>query len=128
MSKDTSLPLIERLGAGYYDMRGMDVPKRPKRVLSRTEMAFFEKQGKTLAEAKEVYNENKAFMDALNTYKREEVKRQNEFFADLAQFHGIDAEHEKTVKAFDLAWDYGHANGFAEVASYFEDLVPLIKD
>ncbi len=33
----------------------------------------------------------------------------------------------KTLKAFELAWQYGHANGENSVENYFTDLIDLIK-
>ena len=33
----------------------------------------------------------------------------------------------KADRCWDLAWNYGHANGFYDVVSYLDDLVSLIK-
>lgn len=50
-----------------------------------------------------------------------------EFRNDLFEHYGV-ADNPKAVKAFTLAWEYGHANGFADIDYYFNDLVQLIKD
>jgi len=36
--------------------------------------------------------------------------------------------HPKADKIFDLAWEYGHANGLLEVVGHFEEFMELIKD
>lgn len=33
----------------------------------------------------------------------------------------------KAQKVFDLAWDYGHENGFSGIYFFFADIVVLIK-
>lgn len=35
--------------------------------------------------------------------------------------------HPKAVAIFGLAWQYGHADGFYEVLSYYMDLVELVS-
>jgi hypothetical protein len=38
------------------------------------------------------------------------------------------SDNPKRHRAFELAWDKGHANGLEEVYNEFYDLVDLIKD
>ena len=53
-------------------------------------------------------------------------KSRKEFKADLAKEFGVE-DNPKFERCFELAWDYGHADGFNEVRYNFIDLVELIK-
>lgn len=46
--------------------------------------------------------------------------------ANLAKECGVEG-NPKLDMCYYLAWQYGHAHGFDEVASHFYDLVRLIK-
>lgn len=46
--------------------------------------------------------------------------------AKMAAQHGL-VGHPKLDAVYQLAWDYGHASGFGEVESYFDDLAKLVK-
>ncbi len=37
-------------------------------------------------------------------------------------------DNPKADDCYELAWDYGHSNGYNEVENYFSDLVWLITD
>lgn len=49
-----------------------------------------------------------------------------QFKLDLFDEHEV-SENPKREKAFEIAWDQGHSAGLSEVASYFSDIVELIK-
>ena len=44
----------------------------------------------------------------------------------LAKQFGL-VGHPKLDKLYDVAWNFGHANGFQEVEYYFADLEELIR-
>lgn len=75
--------------------------------------------------SEKVFNE-KAYRDAVHEYHAAEAKLFEEFKADLLEDNGV-TNNPKADLAFWLANDYGHSFGFSEIASYFEDLVELIK-
>ncbi len=60
-------------------------------------------------------------------YGEETHKLHEEFVNDLFEEFGV-SDNPKRHKAFDLAWEKGHANGLEEVYNQFYDLVELIKD
>jgi len=60
-------------------------------------------------------------------YDDESTKLHEEFVNDLFEEFGV-SDNPKRYKAFDLAWEKGHANGLGEVYNEFDDLVELIKD
>jgi hypothetical protein len=60
-------------------------------------------------------------------YVEEKHKLHEEFVNDLFEEFGV-TDNPKRHKAFDLAWEKGHANGLEEVYNEFYDLVELIKD
>jgi len=109
------MDLYERLRSGYYDDVG-PMPAKP----SKKDLAVFAsgKHEKALKEYK----------DKFNQYKVRKAMLHEQFVNDLAVYHGLDASHAKTRKAFDIAWEHGHAYGYHEVASYFAELVPLLED
>jgi len=61
-----------------------------------------------------------------DAYRDEQGLLHQEFQEDLFEHYGV-TDNPKARKAFQLAWDYGHADGHAEVDIYFSDLVELIK-
>jgi hypothetical protein len=56
----------------------------------------------------------------------EEKALQAQFEEDLANAYDM-KNHPKFQACFDLAWDYGHAEGFREVAFHFCRLIELVK-
>jgi len=60
-------------------------------------------------------------------YTDEKHKLHEEFVNDLFEDFGV-SDNPKRYKAFDLAWEKGHANGLGDVYNEFDDLVELIKD
>jgi hypothetical protein len=63
---------------------------------------------------------------ARDDYHNEEGRLYSIFKQLLYKEHNV--KGAKADKAFELAWDKGHAYGYSEVASYFSDFVELIKD
>lgn len=59
-------------------------------------------------------------------YLVESARRTAQFKAELFAKHKV-ANNPKAERAFEIAWEAGHAHGYHEVASYFEELVELIK-
>jgi hypothetical protein len=56
----------------------------------------------------------------------EETRRMKALFKqDLLEEFGL-VGHKKAEKFFSLAWEYGHASGYAEVYSYAQELVELL--
>jgi hypothetical protein len=60
-------------------------------------------------------------------YTDEKHKLHEEFVNDLFENFNV-TNNPKRQKAFDLAWEKGHANGLEEVYNEFYDLVELIED
>lgn len=66
---------------------------------------------------------------AISAYeKRREERRQSQALqlASLAKEHGVEG-HPKLELLYSIAWDLGHSSGYAEVETYFAQLVPLIQ-
>jgi hypothetical protein len=62
-----------------------------------------------------------------HTYQLAEAEIVNMFKIELFHFLGI-INNSKCEKLWNLAWEYGHASGFAQVGFYAEDFVELIRD
>lgn len=58
--------------------------------------------------------------------QRKEAIQIEESKAKLSQEHGLD-RNKKFDRAYEIAWDHGHASGFDEVENYFADLADLLK-
>jgi hypothetical protein len=59
--------------------------------------------------------------------RRAEQRHSQELqLAALAKEHGVEG-HPKLGLLYQIAWDYGHSSGYAEVEIHFAQLVPLIK-
>ena len=66
------------------------------------------------------------YKKAAANFNKEYGSRGVEFRLDLLASAGLDPEHPKVKKLYDLAWEYGHASGLEEVRYHFEELLPLI--
>ena len=64
--------------------------------------------------------------EALRIYREDDNRCLQEFKTDLFASFDV-ANHPKAEKAFDIAWDDGHAAGLHEVLYHFERLVDLLK-
>ncbi len=62
-----------------------------------------------------------------NAYREESARLISLFRSDAIAFTGL-AGHPRADKAFSLAWERGHANGFSEVFSELQDLAELLLD
>lgn len=59
--------------------------------------------------------------------RRGDAYTSHEFERDLAVAFGLET-HPKRQRVFDLAWEYGHADGRREVASFYADLAELLSN
>ena len=75
----------------------------------------------------QVVVDNEGYNEHKKQYGEEIHKLHEEFVNDLFEEFGV-TDNPKRHKAFELAWEKGHANGFEEVYNEFYDLVELIKD
>ena len=75
----------------------------------------------------QVVMDKEGFKEHQIQYGEEKHKLHEEFVNDLFEKFGV-SDNPKRHKAFDLAWEKGHANGLEEVYNEFYDLVELIKD
>jgi hypothetical protein len=74
----------------------------------------------------EVLNEE-GYKTHQKQYVEEVHKLHGEFINDLFENFNV-SDNPKRHRAFELAWDKGHASGLEEVYNEFYDLVDLIKD
>lgn len=58
--------------------------------------------------------------------RQAELGKREAFRKTLAEAYGI-SDHPKEDLLWRMAWSRGHANGYAEVASEYDELVELIK-
>ena len=82
--------------------------------------------------------QTKATEDALNQAKRERQRREREERQrieneaieaqkqELADSHGLPRD-ERFEQAYSIAWQRGHSGGLGDVASVFDDILPLIQ-
>ncbi len=97
-----------------------------------TVYGFHEKNTSSLKEKypnaviQEVLDERR-YKEHQKQYGEETHKLHEEFVNDLFEKFNV-TDNPKRQKAFDLAWEKGHANGLEEVYNEFYDLVELIKD
>jgi hypothetical protein len=71
--------------------------------------------------------DEETYLEQMKKYGEEKQKLQEEFINDLFEEFGV-GDNTKRHKAFDLAWEKGHASGYSEVYNEFYDLVELIKE
>jgi len=54
------------------------------------------------------------------------TEQENEWKEKLFMDNNVE-NNPKAEDCFQLAWEYGHSNGYEEVRNYFEDLSKLIR-
>lgn len=106
--------LSEKIRSGYYMGSDLRRPEKPKST-------FASRASGRHAKDMEKYKAD------LDEYRRVSRQREAEFKADLFEEYDVTG-HPKADRAFALAWEEGHANGFYEVESFFSRLVLLIRD
>lgn len=62
----------------------------------------------------------------LDEFKKASYHLEQEFKQDLFDEFGVTADNPKVEKAFALAWERGHSDGFRAVVDEFSELVELI--
>lgn len=68
----------------------------------------------------------RAYLEKIKEYNVQVVEAEARLKADLEAEHGVE-DNPKANLLWAKAWELGHASGYANVASHYEDLVELIK-
>lgn len=69
---------------------------------------------------------NAALRDALMARHEQKAREKKDHKLKLAQEHGL-VDHPKLDLLYEKAWQHGHANGWSEVAFWFENLSELVR-
>lgn len=77
-------------------------------------------------ESKIKYQSGKAAKPQREEYHADRDRLRDLFRDDLFKENDL-INHPKAQVLWELAWEEGHANGYAEVVMYFEKFLPLIK-
>lgn len=68
-----------------------------------------------------------SFKEDRKGYMNESMQHRKEFEDDLLDEYGV-TNHPKARRAFELAWSYGHADGYQAVVDYFDEIVDLLEN
>lgn len=60
-------------------------------------------------------------------YRAESRKMEKKFRREIEKEFGLE-DHPKRDLLWQLAWDHGHAHGWAEIYYWYDDLAALLKD
>ena len=71
--------------------------------------------------------DDEAYRAARTAYNEDEARFKKEFMDDLIEEFGLTG-HPKAHQVYNLAWDYGHSAGLAEVYTHFGNFAPLVVD
>lgn len=63
---------------------------------------------------------------AIEEYHNRDNQIYIQFKCDLFSKHNLTG-HPKANRAFEMAWDMGHASGYEEVEQHFDELAELLK-
>lgn len=66
------------------------------------------------------------FREKRSAYQDDELRLGREFQSDLFAEYQV-TNNPKAVRCYQLAWEYGQADGLNGVLDYFDELVELIK-
>ena len=81
---------------------------------------------KRLGYTVEIVNDTVGLRATRNAYNDDVRRLEKEFKAALEDDNGMTG-HPKADILFSKAWDHGHANGYAEVITCYDDLIDLVK-
>lgn len=76
--------------------------------------------------SKKLVTDTEAYKDSINEYRKKQQELITKFHDDLFQELGI-SNHPKRGKLYDLAWSYGHSEGFRSVFEYASELSELLE-
>ncbi len=117
------MQIYDNIKAGMYEP-DMDYPKKPKKPIATI---------LTSAQAKEYAVKLEEYERMIFSYEKEmrEYREQKNakfslFKNDALEYCGISRDHQKADRAFNMAWDRGHATGLHDVIDELEDLSDLI--
>ena len=120
--------MYEAINKGLYDFPSK--PKKPKSECKNGHFFFFRdipmfcnKCGVSVRDDYET--KIKEYRKQLDDYMTKCNEIHEKFKHDALEYCGIFG-HEKADKAFEIAWDYGHSNGYNEVLIYLADLADLL--
>lgn len=65
-------------------------------------------------------------MRSVTDYHLKQDKLKEEFKEKLFEMHEVE-NHRKRVNCFELAWKYGHSNGYVIIEEHFNNFVELLK-
>jgi hypothetical protein len=67
------------------------------------------------------------FQQDYEAWYAEDHRIYNVFRHDALEDCGL-LGHPKAIRAWDFAWDRGHANGFSDVYSWLDEIADILKD
>lgn len=123
--------LLVRLSEDFYNKMAEASPF-PSTVKARAmflpELDTFVGTKKQIEEKeKELYGKVDAEMNRQReVFRSNQANASTQLQTDLEEYHEV-AGHPKAGLLFAKAWEWGHASGYAEVASVYADLVDFIK-
>lgn len=107
------MDFYNKIETGYYMMQDVPYPKAPKKD--------------RVGVASGIYAKQKAKYDAeMVVYRDKQRERKAEFKVEALRYCRL-TNHPKAEKAFDYAWEKGHANGYMEVVNELLDLAELLN-
>jgi hypothetical protein len=94
----------------------------PRNTIDDHQINAWKTTGHTVA----IEDDTDALQAARRAYSAESGRLDGQFLSDLEEEHGMTG-HPKAALLYGKAWQLGHSAGLGEVASYYEDLVDLVK-
>ena len=119
--------LYDRIYAGDFNPKSAypDKPKVPE-ILKKKAHDLTDAE---LASIPRLRNEYEAAcaeaVDLREKYNSEVSHLHSDFYKALCEEYGVNPDDPFVKGMMSLAWDKGHANGYSEVASIFDDFIPL---
>lgn len=72
--------------------------------------------------------ENRVAYSALEAYRKEQKRIDEEFYQDCCDELGIDPKAASSEKLFWKAYQDGHSNGYTEIYNYLVDLDAFVNE
>jgi hypothetical protein len=94
----------------------------PRNTIDEHQMNAWKVTGHTI----EIQDDKTGYRAAQTAYSQETARLEAQFRRDLEDEYSV-ADHPKASMLYSKAWQLGHSAGLGEVASYYDDLVDLIK-
>ncbi len=125
------MDIYQKVRNGDYNNK-LEYPTDPKykleyNVLNKTVSLLTDDDIRNLPNIKkELQRETEEYNKQVDAYRQEDNRLYNQFFTDCHEYFGM-TNHPSRPIVESKAWEHGHANGYSEVLSWYDEFAEVAR-